>query len=587
MLVLELELLTGRYTAAAAHDRLVPEWPLHPARVFSALVAALPRGADETGDLDVSEADGRAALEALEALGPPTLWCSAADMRPVLPIFVPVGDVHLTQDTEAVDAALAEAQRQLAAADPKARKAAEKALKAAEAERAKLLDKDLRADGKLSEKDVGLAWSRFFAWGLRKQRSFPTSLPADPRVYLVWPGEPLSAALRADLDVVCARVHRVGHSSSLASLRVITLPDGEAPPAGLEAWAPTDGPASDSLRVVSPGQLQRLEAEHAVHRETEPRVLPATSQGYARPGPPPAPAPPRGHFEAEPARWLLLARTAGPGLPLTAGVAAASALRRCLMRFAGTPTPRILSGHLPDGRPDDQPHLAVLPLAFVGHAHADGLIKGLALVPPRGCPDEALDGLLDAVAAWEDEAAGEGSEAGLPLHLGRAGVLSLRRIEADEAPWTLRPSTWCAPSTLWVSVTPVALDRNPGNLDADRAALRRAHATGEVAEAEAGRARAARARAAAVAQVCAMLERQGLPAPVAVEIDWQPQISGSAPVGRFPPFPPEPADHHHRKVKVHLRLRFAAPVGGPLVLGAGRYRGLGLLRPVVDEEARR
>jgi CRISPR-associated protein Csb2 len=214
---------------------------------------------------------------------------------------------------------------------------------------------------------------------------------------------------------------------------------------------------------VAPGQLDRLEAEFAVHKETEPRVLPASSQGYARPGPPPAPPIPRGLFEPDGSRWVLLARAGGPALPLTAAVGAAGALRRCLLGFAGTPSPRLISGHLPDGRPDDHPHLAVLPLAFLGHRHADGLIKGFALVPPAGCPVEALDCVLDALAAWEDASADDDA-AGLPLHLGRAGVLSLRRIEADEAPWTLRPSKgatcarWCrggsrSASTYWSADT--------------------------------------------------------------------------------------------------------------------------------------
>ena len=40
MLVLEVEYLTGRAVATARHHREQPEWPPHPGRLFSALVAA-------------------------------------------------------------------------------------------------------------------------------------------------------------------------------------------------------------------------------------------------------------------------------------------------------------------------------------------------------------------------------------------------------------------------------------------------------------------------------------------------------------------------------------------------------------------
>ena len=40
MLTIEVEFLLGRYAAADFRDRERPEWPPHPARLFSALVAA-------------------------------------------------------------------------------------------------------------------------------------------------------------------------------------------------------------------------------------------------------------------------------------------------------------------------------------------------------------------------------------------------------------------------------------------------------------------------------------------------------------------------------------------------------------------
>src|SRR5207248_7639481 len=85
MLTIEVEFLLGRYAAADFRDRERPEWPPHPARLFSALVAA----SHESG---LGES-ARAALLWLESLPPPEI---RADERPpaqsLVTVFVPVND---------------------------------------------------------------------------------------------------------------------------------------------------------------------------------------------------------------------------------------------------------------------------------------------------------------------------------------------------------------------------------------------------------------------------------------------------------------------------------------------------------------
>ena len=66
MLTIEIELLGGRYAASAYNDRERAEWPPHPARFFSALVAAL----HDREPVDVQE---REALLWLEQQPPPSL----------------------------------------------------------------------------------------------------------------------------------------------------------------------------------------------------------------------------------------------------------------------------------------------------------------------------------------------------------------------------------------------------------------------------------------------------------------------------------------------------------------------------------
>ena len=62
MLTIEVELLAGRYAATEHNDRSRAEWPPHPARFFSALVAALH-------DRDPADPAEREALLWLEQWG--------------------------------------------------------------------------------------------------------------------------------------------------------------------------------------------------------------------------------------------------------------------------------------------------------------------------------------------------------------------------------------------------------------------------------------------------------------------------------------------------------------------------------------
>ena len=68
MLAIRIDLLAERYTATEFNDRNRAEWPPHPGRLFSALVAAW---ADEPAP----SPDERRAIEWLEGLDPPAIVC--------------------------------------------------------------------------------------------------------------------------------------------------------------------------------------------------------------------------------------------------------------------------------------------------------------------------------------------------------------------------------------------------------------------------------------------------------------------------------------------------------------------------------
>jgi CRISPR-associated protein Csb2 len=204
-------------------------------------------------------------------------------------------------------------------------------------------------------------------------------------------------------------------------------------------------------------------------------------------------------------------------------------------------------------------------LPFVGHLHADGALLGVALWLPRDASPADRAAVQSAVERLEQSPAS--SEPGvISLLLGESGVLELERVVWGESSrTTLRATTWARTARQWASVTPVALDQNPGNLhDADP--QRRAKAFDEARE--------------IVAQ---SVERIGLPRPTNVDVVRSAVVSGTAKPRMHPRFPA--SEQKPQRVLVHVRLEFATAVRGPVLIGAGRYQGLGLCLPISDRDS--
>lgn len=546
MVAIEVVFLTGRYVATAYNTRTESEWPPHPARLFSALVAT--HFADDTAL--ASRSEEHAVLEWLEQQGAPSIFASDATPREVVTVFVPVNDTALTNvDDEAMSlddarAALAAAE---AASDAKAVKSGAAAVKKAETALKKAIARATEAPSNPMHPRYG---QRVLPeYRERQPRRFPSVTPDEPRVTYIWADAVPSDRQRTLLDGLLRRVVRLGHSSSLVSMRLV---DDPGPP----IWRP-DANGEATFRVVESGQLVALERAFEHHREVEPRVMPSVPMSYTRAVPGADVSHPRSVFSDD---WLVLRRVEGPLLPMTATAGVARAVRKTLMSYADEPIPEMLSGHTLDKRPSQEPHLAIVPLPFVGHPNASGAILGVALVLPRAVRAADRRAVYNAVARWEAKYRQEDEDTpAVQLNLGSAGELRLERIEWGSTQTTLRSRVWCGPANVWYSATPVALDRNPGDPQS-REPRKLAEAIDE-----------------AVEIICRACERIELPRPRYVEIQPAAPWAGAAKARQYPPYPEDAG--RTRRLLTHVRVEFDQRVEGPILLGAGRYLGLGLLRP--------
>lgn len=547
MLAIEVELLTGRYAATRHNDRYQAEWPPHPARFFSALVAALY-------DHEPANSAERGALEWLEQQDPPGLDVvldgPGVGRRDVLDVYVPVNDVSLVGDIgKPLRDACARARALSLAPAAENAKALKGAAGLVEKEKKKLdvaLSRHLAADTNIRDSDLKAATALLPERRTRQVRTLPVYVPGRPWFVFVWQSDP-PTEVRVALTHLLARVTRLGHSSSL--VRCIITERTVSP-----TLVPnTNG--NEVLRTVGPGQLRRLEKDFVRHRGVESRVLPARPARYGPPLTPGAPEAPRGVFSDE---WIIFERVGGARPLSSRGTDLARALRAALIEQHGSETlPLALSGHNLDGSPAAQAHVAFLALPDIGHAHADASIQGCAIVLPGKLAAEHREALLRLVSGWErDRAKPDGT---LEIAGGTVPAMFVKRVDLSGKA-SLTPGRWCRPARRFVTATPIALDRNPGNLrsNQDRTAHKASVEAQEV-----------------IADAC---ERIGLPRPTSVDVSAAPLLTGAQPVRDFLPWPGR--SDRTARVRVHAGITFPELVRGPVILGAGRFFGLGLCFPV-------
>ncbi len=219
---------------------------------------------------------------------------------------------------------------------------------------------------------------------------------------------------------------------------------------------------------------------------------------------------------------------------------------------------RALVGRKPDGTNDISPEhrVRIIPLPSIGHFYADRQIRRVLVEVPPTCPLRADD-----------------------VHWAFSG-LEVVNVQTGEIQAVLLPSRdneflrhygfgddgWYR---VWRTVTPAAL---PGN-----AWRRRIEPTRKLDEAKGGDERAAEQRQAAAA-VCQALRHAGVRASVeSIRVQREPFESAGS---RVEPF--AEGTRFAKECLWHVEITFGAPVEGPLLLGYGRFCGLGLMAPVRD-----
>ena len=523
---IEVNFLTGRFVATYHNDRQQHEWPPHPARLFSALV-------DAWADTDVPDRSERSALEWLESQKPPDINASEAVPRTTVTHFVPVNDAKMPiksyeQWSKQVSILSSQSDANLSLSNGELTK------------KTKKLDKKL--ENAIEEAVAMLPEQR-----KKQSRFYPSVTPEDPRVVFLWNLSPPDDIAKV-LDGLLLRVARLGHSSSLVSCRLVTE--------GLEATLKA-GDEGISLRTVRRGQLTEIERQFTRHKGINPRSLPYTNIRYR----PTAEMSSQTDSIRRPntaADWIIFEFMPGSrSFPASRVVEMATAMRRAIISYAKEPIPEEISGHTPDGRPTSLPHIAFLPLPNVGYEHSDGRLLGLAVSLPNVVGDSTRRALYRAIGHWESTK-GEILE----LALGTESVVCLHRQRGPATLISLRPNVWGRPSKRWISATPVALPRHPGQLSGGTAAKQ---------------AKAWKEAESTVSLTCTHVD---LPKPISVEVSNSPYANGIRPANWFPIFTQPVKDRRPiRRQLVHASVTFEHPIRGPLILGAGRFVGMGLMRP--------
>lgn len=372
----------------------------------------------------------------------------------------------------------------------------------------------------------------------RNPRRFPAVLPAaePPVVRYIWQRAHGLEEHRAALSRLAAEVTYLGHSHTLVRVAVAES-DAEEWDQG---WI---GDGARSLRTPHPGRMANLV------RRFEAGVRPSASLALQDFVPSRSEEPPHTLFDPD---AIVLGDDGGFVPALDAFPLVAKRLRDALLKTAddeGLQTPTLLSGHNPDGSPAETPHLAIAPLADVGWEYSRGRLMGIALIWPREGAGDDHRAALEVLAAFLQQ--------GGELHFGELGSWRLTPVAAPDL-HSLRFGRYIRPSRRWATVLPVVLDRHP-------------------------KSKPGKDLASIVEQACLNVGlSQSTVEGLTIEAHHFSAVTGAPSVRAVKDTLAEDSPYRSRPLR-HLVLTFPEPVRGPLILGAGRYRGLGLCLPLPEE----
>lgn len=379
----------------------------------------------------------------------------------------------------------------------------------------------------------------------RQPRQFPAVRPLDPIARLEWDDASPAPETFEALQCLARDTAYIGHSTSLTRCRFFVA-DSVSSDVGTAAQ-----------RRIYQGRFFELRRDFEAGRRPLPGpAFTLANEHAARVG---------SVFDTH---WLLLEHVGGEMPDLRACAIVAKTIRDSVLsgyRRIGMENdiPEIVSGHDASGKPSRAPHLAIVPMPFVGFPYSDGHVMGYALVPPRGSgllENAAFLRALSMVAPIQDDRRilkikpreGAAGNSGFSIRLSVT-----REAPADKR--SLDPSLYVGPASTFATVTPIVLDRH-------------LKSEGKERNAEIGN------------QITAACRNVGLPEPVEVFVDKHPALEGAPsayPSARSPAWMRWrlPASLASRFL-THAVVRFADPVEGPVILGAGRFVGMGLCRPL-------
>lgn len=353
--------------------------------------------------------------------------------------------------------------------------------------------------------------------------------PKSRIVRYMWDADVSEAHLQS-LRMRAARIGYLGCSDSPVRVRIEVTQD-EVRPEDTRVFAPDpSGPVP--IGVPSPGRLTALDAafdewfvdgrSRSVGRYQFPSLV--TKVRYR---------PPRSMVGARASGRIVASLILRPAVSGRRVSAVAEAFKAAVLdRYpAGRgELPAVLHGHGFEKTGYDLARF--LPLPDVGHAHASGRIHGVALWLPSEVDDEVVAVARDVVRSIA-ELKGRGLRV-------RAEAWNRQR-----RPHAARPHRWRGPSRRWVTVFPAVHER---------------HVTLTLDE---------------IRRWC---DHAGIPEPAEFRHSRAPLIAGGVSL--------VPSEVHRRgrmgRPYCHVELAFPEPMAGPIVIGSGRQRGLGLCAPVDD-----